>query len=432
MGHQRHSQLTRARAVYLRRRSGLRDHDQVAKQANRPPPEGVIDITGLYSAPNDVVSALRLMTLMILWIAVSGVWFGVCIWPVRQAEMGPALAVLMVVGAVPLVFGIYWIFRHYSGTMTGLGRPISAGEFTPEELARIVPGVGFTIGQLLSQVEGFARGLGAAVEVRGSGKQVARASAIRLGGAAMLVLAVVVGVNSGGGLNIGMLVLIAGGLFAFVRAGKTVQPTLQKVLEADARKPVLLLRSFGDDASLPVSRPQKSPVGNLMFRRRLEQGIAGALKTFGPLIAIGKPGEPLPEIGAARAYLDDNEWQPAVLRWIEQALFIVMMAGATTWITWELHRIVELGRAHHLFVVVPPGDNGKRWQHIDKSLESTRWYPGVAALDPKGLLLVRLRSDGRVCAIRKNGRMVEQDYQLALAISVYDEFCRQGGAGSRP
>lgn len=33
--------------------------------------------------------------------------------------------------------------------------------------------------------------------------------------------------------------------------------------------------------------------------RRFVQAIAGSFETFGPLIAIGEPGEKLPQIGAA-------------------------------------------------------------------------------------------------------------------------------------
>jgi hypothetical protein len=74
------------------------------------------------------------------------------------------------------------------------------------------------------------------------------------------------------------------------------RPDAASLLEADERAPIVLLRSFQDDAK---SVKRRSVLARLLFwgfsgRVRLEQAIAGELARFGPFVAIGQPGERLP------------------------------------------------------------------------------------------------------------------------------------------
>jgi len=68
----------------------------------------------------------------------------------------------------------------------------------------------------------------------------------------------------------------------------------------------------------------------------------------------------------------------------------------------------------------------ERWKNVLAALAATRWATALTALDTKGLLLVLLRPGGSVVAIRREGRDAPyaDDYQIALAIAIYDEFCR--------
>jgi hypothetical protein len=127
------------------------------------------------------------------------------------------------------------------------------------------------------------------------------------------------------------------------------------------------------------------------------------LEAFAPLVAIGQPGEEPPPIGAARAYFSEAEWQPTVVRLIEEATFIAMIAGATEWIRWELGRILEMGRARELpdpraalsgrleLAAQYPGSPEERWQNVIDALSGTRWRPVLGTLNVRGLVLVLLR-----------------------------------------
>ena len=50
----------------------------------------------------------------------------------------------------------------------------------------------------------------------------------------------------------------------------------------------------------------------LISVRTPEQELADILEHVGPVVAVGKPGEPLPELGAARLYVSHDEWQGKV------------------------------------------------------------------------------------------------------------------------
>src|SRR5262249_17876664 len=64
--------------------------------------------------------------------------------------------------------------------------------------------------------------------------------------------------------------------------------------------PVLLLRSFTDDvAGIP---PNMLIPRWFRRRKRLEETIGEQLTGAGPFVAIGRPGERLPQLGASRLY----------------------------------------------------------------------------------------------------------------------------------
>jgi len=98
----------------------------------------------------------------------------------------------------------------------------------------------------------------------------------------------------------------------------------QALLAEDNRPPVVYLRSFQDDyvtAEGTLSTPELGAFGGALVGGMLEaldlaggtvteeEQLAEALKDVGPFVAIGKPGEKLPQLGASRMYLQDSEWR---------------------------------------------------------------------------------------------------------------------------
>jgi hypothetical protein len=125
-------------------------------------------------------------------------------------------------------------------------------------------------------------------------------------------------------------------------------------LSGDPRRRVLYLRSFQDDPDVVdqdwdlltrfrFSRggsPWRGPLARLGARMtagmmsatggRLEETTAKVVAPIGPLVAVGKPDEALPQLGAARAYLPRHNWQTTIIQWMDTAELIVLVAGPTS------------------------------------------------------------------------------------------------------
>ncbi|MFF4209157.1 hypothetical protein ACFYZE_07310 [Streptomyces sp. NPDC001796] len=149
-----------------------------------------------------------------------------------------------------------------------------------------------------------------------------------------------------------------------VRQGKRhLSPitTAQEVL--DGPPFVLYLRTFTDDPALGSIQPGANLRGTLgderVFGQALrteEEQLRVALRPFGPMVAVGRPGERLPEVGARRLYLDQHDWQDTVLQLMAKAGdrgLVLMGAGRGAALRWELAQAVALVPPSRLVLLVP-------------------------------------------------------------------------------
>ena len=101
-----------------------------------------------------------------------------------------------------------------------------------------------------------------------------------------------------------------------VIARKRTAPAARDVLREDDRAPIVYLRSFQDDG---VQLPNESGGWTTfagtwrILSKTAEQRLAEVFSKFGPVVAIGRPGEELPEMGAARIYVGDEHWQDLII-----------------------------------------------------------------------------------------------------------------------
>jgi hypothetical protein len=81
----------------------------------------------------------------------------------------------------------------------------------------------------------------------------------------------------------------------------------------------------------------------IVFQRRLEEErLAKTLgRCLGPVIAIGRPGEALPELGAYRLYISDQHWKKQLLQMLEQSQLVVMRLGASGGVLWEMKQSID-------------------------------------------------------------------------------------------
>ena len=133
-------------------------------------------------------------------------------------------------------------------------------------------------------------------------------------------------------------VIMALGLLAHFRgrkqAARASAAAPQSALNSAAAH-VLYLRSFRTD----VSSSAKALFSGLSTE---EEQLADVLRPFGQLIAIGKPGEPLPLPGAARMYASDAEWKGIVLQRMQSASLVVIRASTRRGLLWEVEQAIHL------------------------------------------------------------------------------------------
>jgi hypothetical protein len=148
--------------------------------------------------------------------------------------------------------------------------------------------------------------------------------------------------------NFGLAVFfVPAGLWVVARQLRQVlaQKALKDAHPSEPEHPILYLRAFKDDSAL----------ADASFRiTTLEEHLVRALMASGRrVVALGKPGERLPQLGAERFYVDDAEWQAVISMWIDKSKLILMCAAPTEATSWEIQRIFISGNQEKLMLLFP-------------------------------------------------------------------------------
>jgi hypothetical protein len=86
------------------------------------------------------------------------------------------------------------------------------------------------------------------------------------------------------------------------------------------------------------------------------------LGRYGPVIAVGRPREWTPELGAARFYVDDAHWQEQVSDLMAEARAVVFWAGSSAGLLWELATATRLDNPNKITIVLDfKYDSGFAW-----------------------------------------------------------------------
>lgn len=117
-----------------------------------------------------------------------------------------------------------------------------------------------------------------------------------------------------------------------------LQLPANKALALDRRTPILYLRPFAEDLrKMSFGRPYT-----------YEETLVSILDDAGPVIALGKPGERLPPLGAIRVYITDaglgSDWRSQIRNRLAEARLVVIQAGTTKNLLWELDAAVALNK----------------------------------------------------------------------------------------
>ena len=268
-------------------------------------------------------------------------------------------------------------------------------------------------------------------------------------------------------------ILVGTALFPFgfillLKARQYFQVSVDSLFADDKRAPILFLRSFADD---PDPRPffARRDEPNPYYLRSfdsvarwidfsIETRLANHFIYFGPFITVGSPRDSVPLPGAARAKLTQEAWQETVRGWIGGSRLILMFAGVTHWVNWELTQVLNAGATAKLIVFFPRPklDNrgigrkftsflarrkesappqsqatlSDRFEQIKAALADTPWNDAWAQITaPDTIIAVHLEETGGIMLIRSKRRNNDA-YQLAaeiLHLRILDGHVRKAG-----
>lgn len=120
---------------------------------------------------------------------------------------------------------------------------------------------------------------------------------------------------------------------------------------------VLYLRPFTQDLTSAAMAQGSTSMNSFapVFRsgRTHEERLGRTFREFGPLIAVGRPGEPLPGgSGARRTYLPLDDWKDTVRELIDNARLVILGAGPGPGTVWEYVEILRRRDPSRLVILV--------------------------------------------------------------------------------
>lgn len=196
-------------------------------------------------------------------------------------------------------------------------------------------------------------------------------------------------------------------------------PRAKDALWADKRRPILFLRSFTDDDEVVRLAPKDEPEDSIS---RLEDVISGLLRDFGPVIAVAEPGV-LPKSGAAKAFYQGDDWQEAVKTWMDQALIVVMIAGYTPGLTWEMDTLIKRGHTKKLVLIIPPRARRveERWARIRERFAYQPLGEQLAGADTTDVIALHADRTGNLVTFASPTQTTAH-YQTALSLAIVGKF----------
>ncbi|WP_199930833.1 hypothetical protein [Streptomyces sp. CB02923] len=162
------------------------------------------------------------------------------------------------------------------------------------------------------------------------------------------------------GLLAAGVALVVAGVWAVLRGRQHLTPVLTSLqgLPADERV-VLFLRAFSDDPGF--SRVAALRWFRLLFTSLLptpahlrteEDQVGRAVAPFGRMVALGRPSDRLPRLGAERSYASDETWRTEVLAALDRAALVLLVAGAGRSLAWEVDQVLGRDAPTRLVLVV--------------------------------------------------------------------------------
>ena len=182
-----------------------------------------------------------------------------------------------------------------------------------------------------------------------------------------------------------------------LRARKAMAEDAKALMTRDPRPAILYLRSFEHDELAEPSdiRPLNSdPLSGALSGVMIgllssaegaastqEERLTRYMRRHGPFVAIGDPRDDLPDLGAARLYVDDKtNWKSEVLSLMNKARLVIIRPGLGDGLRWELDRAIQVVPSERVMFWLP-GNSDDRSQ-IPESYEQLKGQLAACVTSP--------------------------------------------------
>jgi TM2 domain-containing membrane protein YozV len=159
---------------------------------------------------------------------------------------------------------------------------------------------------------------------------------------------------------IGLIAVIRSGVILLRTGWKYDALSAEQARARDPRPPVVYLRSFHQDEEMAVAGGRAARLWQRLAPFMTpayvsvvdpEQEMAMMFHRVGPVIGIGQPGEPLPDLGAARMYVADDRWRATVDGLLAESSVVLIRAGSTPNLWWEIEEAMKLVPRQRIVIV---------------------------------------------------------------------------------
>lgn len=136
---------------------------------------------------------------------------------------------------------------------------------------------------------------------------------------------------------------------------------------SDCRDQVVFFRSFESDAAC------REPLPGFFCAFAVEtdeEQLATMIESRCRFFALGRLGEPLPELGAYRFYFAHDEWQKHALMMMRLARIVMVRPHRTPSLLWELEQVVANVDPLRFVIWIPPSMSHGDWRYFAWATET--------------------------------------------------------------
>jgi hypothetical protein len=225
-------------------------------------------------------------------------------------------------------------------------------------------------------------------------------------------------------------------------AQRIARRSLQATLASDNRPYFLYLRGFDEDrlrVDESVGRHGFLEIFTPFGRPRFEEVLVEYLSRYGPVIAIAGGRQRIPDLGAAKVSLGNDEWRDRVREWSAGARAVVMSATpgeVRAGLEWEMEHVAARTDGIRLMLVIAPwsrSEVARRWAgFVERAREWQLFRPLAEHPMPSGVTIMTYSAER---GWRGYGARRRWDWAYAASIITAMErgdFALPGNVGREP